>query len=191
MRALSAATLAALSASHVVQVQLLLFEFSSGDLAVNNSNWDIEYDGVTYLGAYGLGQVSAVKDAPGEVQGIRLTLDAGTPVLVTLALDDADEVQGTALTIRTGVFDVATHTILDAPIDWLGKLDTMALEEDGRQAIIAVSAESSAVDLMRGSPATYSDADQQDAYPGDRAFEYVVAQQDKPITWPSRGWFLK
>ena len=35
------------------------------------------------------------------------------------------------------------------------------------------------------------DADQQAIYPGDRAFEYVVDQSDKPVVWPSREYFFQ
>jgi hypothetical protein len=47
------------------------------------------------------------------------------------------------------------------------------------------------VDLLSGNPSTYSDADQQAIYPGDRAFEYVVDQSDKPVVWPSREYFFQ
>ena len=48
-----------------------------------------------------------------------------------------------------------------------------------------------AVDLLRGSAMTYSDADQRAIYPADRAFEYVVDQADQPVVWPAKSWFYK
>ena len=56
---------------------------------------------------------------------------------------------------------------------------------------VTATAESTAVDLLRGSAMTYSDGDQQSLYPGDRAFEYVVDQANKPIVWPSKEYFQK
>ena len=89
-------------------------------------------------------------------------------------------------------YQVASQfTILDAPIEWAGTLDTMAIAEDGTQASIRVSAESRAVDLLRGTPSTYSDSDQQAIYSGDLAFEYVVSQVDKPVIWPAREYFFQ
>lgn len=191
MKTFSAPVLAALASGSVALVQFVHLAFPGGVVSLNTSTWDLVWDGVTYKGAYGLGAVSAVIDRPGEVQGITLQLAAGDPASIALALDSADQVQGTALTLRTAIVDTTTYTVLDAPVDWVGKCDTMAISEDGSQAVISVSAESGAVDLLRGNPSTYSDADQQVTYAGDRAFEYVVSQVDKPIVWPSREYFLK
>lgn len=190
-RDLSAATLAVLAGGNAVLVQLLLLEFDSGTIALNTSVWSLDWDSVTYLGAAGLGSISPITDAPGEVQGLKLQLDGGDSASVALALDDADEVQGTICTVRTAILDPSTYAILDAPIEWSGSLDTMVISEDGKTAIIGVSAESSAVDLLRGNTSTYSDADQQALYPGDLAFQYVISQSDKPIVWPSREYFFR
>lgn len=147
--------------------------------------------GVVYKGAYGLGSISAVQDKPGEISGITLELAAGSPSVIALALDDADEVQGTLCTVRTAIIDTTTYQILDAPVEWAGTLDTMAIGEDGTTAIVSVSAESKAVDLLRGTPSMYVDEEQTLINPTDRAFKYVVDQADKPLIWPSRGYYQK
>lgn len=191
MRALGSSVTALLASGHVVLVQLVLFEFPSGDVALNASNWDLTWSGITYRGADGLGAVSPVNDRPGEVQGITLKLIGADTASIALALDDADEVQGAPVTIRTALLDSSTYQILDAPIDWVGTCDRMSIAEDGETCDISVSAESSAVQLLRGNASTYTDADQQALYPGDRAFEYVVDQADKRDVWPSREWFFQ
>ncbi|MNL18358.1 hypothetical protein D3C87_1395010 [compost metagenome] len=66
----------------------------------------------------------------------------------------------------------------------------MSIQEDGETCGIAVTAESSAVDLLRGSPMTYSNVDQQALYPGDRAFEYLNSQIGKPIVWAGKQWLI-
>lgn len=191
MKTYSAAVLAALAAGHVVVVQLVELQFPSGTIALNTSNWHLTWGGTTYQGAYGLGSVSAIKDAPGEIQGISLTLAAGDSARISLALDGAGEVQGTPAIIRTAILDTANMQILDAPIDWSGTLDTMAIEEDGDQATITATAESTAVDLLRGNASTYSDADQQALFSGDLSMQYVVSQVDQPVVWPSREYFFQ
>lgn len=147
--------------------------------------------GITYKGAYGLGQISAVTDKPGEAQGITLELHGADAARISLALDDADIVQGTAVTVRTAIVDLSNYTILDAPIEWVGTLDTMSIGEDGQTASIAVTCESRAVDLLRGNPSFYSDADQRAINAADGSFQYVVDQIDKPLVWPSREYFYK
>lgn len=190
MRSLSGSVLAALAAGHVVRVQLVLIEFPSGDVALNTSNWDISYGGKLYRGAYGLGAVSTVSDAPGgAVKGITLELISGDSGTIALALDDADEVQGAPVTIRTAIFDPETYQVLDAPVDFAGQCDVMQISEGASSVSITVTAESRAVDLLRSNPSTYTDGDQRALYAGDRAFEYVVDQTDKPVVWPSREYY--
>ena len=190
MKSLSAPTLAALASGSVAIVQLVRLGFST-PLALNTSTWDLTWAGTTYKGAYGLGQISAVTDKPGEVQGITLELAGGDSAVIALALDDADVVQGTPCVIRTAILDTASYQILDAPIEWTGTLDTMAIAEDGSSASIRVSAESRAVDLLRGTPWFYNDADQVAVNAADRSFKYVVDQIDKPVVWPAKSWFYK
>ncbi len=191
MKSYSSATLAALASGHVAIVRLVHMAFASGAVALNVSNWDLVWLGVTYKGAYGLGSVSQINDKPGEVQGITLQLSAGDPARIALALDEAHSVQGTVVTLRTAIIETTNYTIVDAPIDWVGQCDTMSISESGTTAEVGVTAESRAVDLLRGNPSTYSDADQQALFAGDRAFEYVVSQSDKPIIWPAREFFFK
>ena len=190
MRSLAAPVTTALASGSVAIVQLVRLAFAT-PLALNTSTWDLTWSGTTYKGAYGLGQLSAITDKPGEVQGITLELAGGDSAVITLALDDADLVQGTACEIRTAILDTSSYTILDAPLEWTGTLDTMAIAEDGTSASIRVSAESRAVDLLRGSPWMYNDADQIAVSATDRSFKFVVDQIDKPVVWPAKSWFYK
>ena len=187
MRSLSGPTIAALSAPMVPLVQLVWLGFAS-PIALNTSNLDLDFGGVTYKGAYGIGSVSEVDDSPGEIKGLQFVLSGVDSAYISLALDDAAVVQGTPAIIRTAVLDGSTYQIVDAPIEWSGTLDTMSIVEDGETCTIQVTAESSAVDLLRGAALTYSNADQQGIYPGDRAFEYVLAQANQPVVWPSKDW---
>lgn len=191
MKSYPAAVLAALASNQVALVRLVHIAFPSGVVALNASNWTFTWLGVSYVGAAGLGAISEIKDGPGEVQGVTLKLNAGDSARISLALDAAYIVQGSLVTLRTAIIETTNYTILDAPIDWVGSCDTMSISEDGSTSEIGVTTESRAVDLLRGNPSTYSDADQQAMFSGDRAFEYVVSQADKPIVWPAREFFFK
>lgn len=191
MRSLSAPVLAALADTAVGLVQLVRIQLASGDVLLNTSNWDLVWDGLTYKGAYGLGSISVVQDRAGEAQGLTLALDGGSSARLSLALDAADEIQGAAVTLRTAIVEMSTHTVLDAPAEWTGRADTMSVQEDGNTAVITLSAESNAVDLLRGNASTYSHADQRALFGSDRAFEYVVSQADQLVVWPSREFFFK
>jgi len=187
MRSLSAPMLAALAASQLSMVQLVHMAFAS-PIALNTSNLTITWSGVDYLGAGALGAISQIEDSPGEIKGLNFQLIGVDSAYIALALDDANVVQGTPVTIRTAILD-SSYQVVDAPIEWAGKLDTMSIEEDGEKCTIGVTAESTAVDLLRGSALTYSNADQNLLYPGDRAFEFLLSQANVPIVWPSKLWF--
>lgn len=188
MRTLSSPVLAALASGSVALVQMVYLDFASVPIALNLSNWDLVWDGITYKGAYGLGSISSVTDKPGEVQGLTLEL-FGDGATMARALDGSNEVQGTMCVIRTAIIETVNYTVVDAPIEWTGYLDTMTVAEDGQQASVSVSAESRAVDLMRGNPSFYSDADQRAIDPTDGAFAYVVDQLDKPLIWPAKAFY--
>lgn len=189
MKTFTAPVQAALAAGSIAIVQLVYLGFSS-PIALNLSNWHLDWAGITYRGAYGLGQISAVSDKPGEVQGITLEL-FGDAAAVAMALDEADLVQGTTCVIRTAIIETDTYTVLDAPIEWAGTLDTMSIGEDGTSASIRVTAESRAVDLLRGTPWLYTDADQTADHPLDGSFSYVIDQIDKPLVWPAREYYYQ
>lgn len=189
MKTLSGPVLSALAGGSVGLVQLVHIAVPS-PVRLNSSNWDLVWDGEVYRGAFGLGSISPVDDRAGEAQGLTLQLAADSATL-SMALDASDEVQGVTVEIRTAVIDLATGEVLDAPIDFVGRADTMAIQEDGDRAVVTLTVESAAVDLLRGTPGTYSHADQQAAFAGDRAFEYVVSQADQLVIWPAREFFFK
>ena len=189
MRMLSGPAVTAIGGRVLSVAQLIYMEFPGFPIALCSANRDIVYAGNTYRGAAGLGSIAAIDDSPGEVKGIQLEM-SGVPIEnIALALDDADIVQGTPIAIRLAILSAAGQ-VLDAPLDWLGRLDTMSIQENGDTCSIAVTAESTAVDLLRGNALTTSDADQRSLHPGDRAFEYIISQANVPIVWPTKQLFI-
>lgn len=149
MRTLSAATLAALNQETVPLAQLIFLQFPGGGVALNTSNTDLTWAGITYKGAGALGEVNGIEDSPGEIKGLRLTLSGVLSEYLAMALDASNTVQGTPVFTRTAILD-SNYQIVDAPLDWQGRLDTMSIEENGDTCTIQVTAESTAVDLLRG-----------------------------------------
>lgn len=190
MRSLSGPTVAALNSSSVGIVQFIHMAFSPTPIALNTSTWDLTFGGVVYKGAYGLGAISAITDKAGSVEGLNFDLFADASH-VALALDEANIIQGVVCTIRTAIIETTNFTVLDAPVEWLGKLDTMSIGEDGKTATISVTAESKAVDLMSGNSFLYTPEDQAVINSVDKSFAFVVDQVDKPIVWPTKAFFYK
>lgn len=189
MKSIAAPAAAALNASVLTIVQLVLMQFPGQTIALNSSNRAIDFGGVTYAGAAGLGTISEIVDSPGEIKGLQFEM-SGVPVEnIALALADETIVQGAPVTIRLAILSQSGQ-VLDAPIDWTGRMDTMSILEDGATCSISATVESSAVDLLRGNALTTSNADQQFLYPGDRAFEYLLSQANVPIVWPTKQLFV-
>lgn len=190
MKSVSPAFAAALAGPAPTVAQLVAMYFPTGTVALNSMNRDIDLGGLTYRGAAGLGEIGAIKDSAGsEVQGLQFTMSAVAAEILALALADATVVQGTRTVIRLALIG-SDGVIIDAPVDWDGYLDTMPISADGQTCTITATAESSAVDLLRGNAMTNSNADQQALYPGDRSMEYIVAQAEVPIVWPTKQYYI-
>lgn len=190
MKQLAPSVMAALGRSNLQIAQLVSMHFSSGVVALNSMNRNLVFEGIIYRGASGLGAISSVDDSAGsEVKGLQLTMSGLSVEMLGLALSDATVVQGATLVLRLALIE-EDGTIIDAPVDWIGYIDTMPIEADGDTCTITATAESSAVDLLRGNSMTTSNADQQALYPGDRAFEYVVSQNGAPVVWPTKQYFI-
>ena len=194
MRTLNSGALAAIDSGTVHTAMLIEIVFHGGATTrINTSNFDLTYGGNTYEGAYGVGTISPIKESAGQVNGLQFELSATSGAMVTLAMDGADQWQGSTVTIRTAIISAAASgfTVEDAPIRWTGYGDQFTVKETPSGAVLVATAESSEMDLLRGFPLTYSHADQQLIDPGDKFFEYVVSQSDAAVVWPAKEWFYK
>ena len=190
MKSISPTFAAALAGQTPQIAQLVAMYFPSGTVALNSMNRPVDYGGITYRGAAGLGEISQIEDSIGsEVKGLQLAMSGTTAEMLALALADATVVQGVRLVIRLALIG-GDGFVIDAPVDWDGYLDTMSIDADGEKCTIAATAESSAVDFLRGNSMTTSNADQQALYPGDRAFEYIVSQSGVPVVWPTKQYYI-
>ena len=190
MKSVSPAFAAALSGPAPTVAQLVAMYFPTGTVALNSMNRDVDFGGITYRGAAGLGEISPIKDSAGsEVQGLKFAMSGVASELLALALSDATVVQGTRVVIRLALIG-EDGAVIDAPVDWDGYLDTMPISADGQTCTITATAESSAVDLLRGNSMTNSNADQQALYPGDRSMEYIVSQDGVPVVWPTKQYYI-
>ena len=190
MKVLTTALATALSNKTVPLVQLVKFEFGNNVLGLNTSNFTIDWGGVSYAGAAGLGTISPVDDSPGEIKGITLTLNGAPAEMVALALDSSDEWQGAPVTVYTAVLD-ENYKIAGVTLDWSGFGDVMSIAEDGEKCTIAATAESSAVNLLRSTVLHYSAADQSAIDATDLGFNMVTDKSDEPVVWPAKEWFYK
>ena len=193
MRTLGSPTIAALSAKNVGIAQLVELDLDT-PWFVNTTAWDLRWLGQPYLGTFGVGQIDTIEDTPGDIKGLKFALPAVIDADLATALIGMPMGRGARL--FTAIFDPTTYQVIDAVLEWAGRLDVTQIGEtpaaDGKgTSAIQVSAEHIAIDLLRPGGLLYSNADQQRLYPGDRSFEYVVDQSEAKITWPSASYFRK
>lgn len=182
MRAVTPAA-AAVLAGPVVPMALLVDMGLSQPLRVCTWGRALQANGNTFLGAGELGSVEGTDESTEQPRQLRFSLSGVPTANISLALQE--QVQGRPISLYVAVLDPATHAVLDAPLEWDGKLDTMATVEDGETGTVAVTAESAGLDLLRAVPVRYTDVDQQRLYPGDRFCEFITAQADAPVVWPA------
>lgn len=192
MKTFPAPVLAAFASGAMGITDLLALEFTGTPVYLNASNWSIPFGGNLYKGAAGLGQISVIDEQPGQVVGLSFSMSGTSSAMLSLAMDGAGTVKGAPATLRTGLFSVAADgslTLLNAPILWAGKLDTMSISLNGNTRTVSATAEGKGINLMRSVARYYSDADQRLINSSDGAFSFVADQIGKPVVWPSRAWF--
>lgn len=194
MRTFGSSTLAALAGSSVGIAQLIEIELDAPGY-LNTSGWDLSWEGNTYLGIHGAGQIDTIEQTPGEVTGLTFAL----PAIVTddLATAMLGMPMGRTFRLKTAIFDPVTFQVIDAVLEWEGRIDVPQIVENvsdtapGGSSLVQISVEHIGIDLMRAGNLLYSNADQQRLYPGDKSFEYVVAQANANIVWPSASYFRR
>lgn len=160
-------------------------------IALATANRDIRYACVTYRGANGLGSISQIEDSAGEIKGLSFQMSLTSATQMSLALDGADLWQGSTVQIFTVILENTNYTVLDGMLEWAGIGDMFSIEESANGAYFNATAESFAVDLLRGSPMVINQADQLVVDVTDTAFKYVTDQVGKQVIWPTREWFLR
>lgn len=157
------------------------YSFASGTLALNTTPYTITIGGVDYLGVGSLGEVTNVEESSEmKAQKIALKMTGLSPEIVAIAL--GEHYQGVRTVLYLGFLD-ADHALLDTPIiAFSGQLDTMDIRV-GTEAEITATIESRFADWERPRVRRFTDADQQDLYPGDKGLEFVSKVTDMELVW--------
>jgi hypothetical protein len=185
-RTLDPAVITELTSSRVQVAFLAKLAFDSGTVRAWSGIGDLVFGGETYLGVGYLGEVSAFAESQAIVaNGATLRLSGIPSSMLSVAL--TDNCQGRAAELRLGVFTAAS-VLIDAPLLFKARMDAMMIDEGADTSTITLNIESQLADLKRPRVRRFNNADQQELYPGDRAFEYLEALQNAEILWgPQSG----
>lgn len=186
MRTIAAPALAVL-AGPVVPLVLLVEMGFSPVVALASGAVSVQVGATLFLGAGALGAVEAIKDAPGDAQGLRFSLSGVSPDALSMALSETT--RGRSCTVRLAILDPATQAVLDSPTVWTGTLDQMPISLGADSASIGVTALHRGQTFRRPKPLRYTDGDQQQISSGDTSMRYVVSQSQHKDIWPAASFF--
>jgi len=186
-RSLSANMVTEVSASQLSPILLASFSFST-PVRLWSGYGTITVGGVTYLGSGTLGTISPVEETTDlAARGINFQLSGVPSALIAVAL--SENYQGKACSVLFGALD-ASGVLVASPVTiFAGRMDVMAINDDGRTSTIGLSAENRLVDFRRPREVRYTHEEQQNLYPpgpgtpGDLGLEFVNAIQEKQIYW--------
>lgn len=146
----------------------------------------IVWAGNTYVGGKQTA-VSELKDAGGEIVGLRFGLSGVPSSMIAIAL--AEPIQGKLARLSLAMMTPTTQAITDVIELWTGTLDQMPITESGDFATVNVTAEHRGMTYSRPKGILYSDAEQQRLFVGDKSLEFLASQAQHQDVWPAASYF--
>lgn len=148
---------------------------------------DVPHDGHTWIASWGGASVSAVQETAQSMEGIQIELACND---ITLAAALAEDVYGARCELHMGIIDAVGDLQVD-PSVWVGQLDRVGISDAPGRAAVVLFAEHRLADWDRPIGGSYSNADQQQRWPGDLGLQYATDIEDKAIVWPGAEFFKR
>lgn len=181
-RSLTSAMQSAVTADLVRPITLVQCAFDSGNLNLWNGIGDLTVDGVDYVGAGTLLNISAISEsAELTANGITVALSGVTEPLISKARDE--DYQGRELKVLLGIINEDGTVSVDPVVVFSGFMDTMVLNDGGETATIQVTVENRLIEFERTRIRRYTAEDQKIDYPNDKGLEFVAEMAEKEIVW--------
>jgi hypothetical protein len=165
---------------------LVRLDFKTAPKAVHLGNGNIiTLDGTVWTG---LGDVISIEgggQAAGMVAPQMIFTVPATREMLDLADDTANEVYGRFIGVALQFIDENWQAVDSPRVIFTGIMDHMR-SQIGRNgtASLKLIAESPFVRRATAIVKSFTDADHQAQYPGDRFFEFVPGLKDKKLAWP-------
>ena len=177
--------------------------FQNGPLHFWTGYGDLFINGVTYLGAGTLVNISAVEETTEiEAKGATVSLTGIPSSFLALALEEP--YQGRECKIYFGLWlnnreitteaneTVTTESLFEFTTEsdtrylteiFSGELDQMNISEEGSMSTVSVTAENVLIKLERPVVRRFTNEDQKSRFPNDKGLEFVASLQDKEVFW--------
>lgn len=180
-RTITAAAKTESEAAVLRPVWLAKLAFDSGTTRAWSGRGDITFNSEVYQGIGDLGSIGPVEESvEHKAFGVTLRLTGIPAAMLSIAL--AEDVQGRTAQVWIGFLDASYQLVADPVLVFQGRMDTMD-PSLGETVTITLTAESRLIDWDRPRVRRYTDADQQERFPGDKGLEFVSEATEKEIFW--------
>lgn len=157
-------------------------EFVSETLYLSSLNYDLDWDGHTWIGDGTFLGWSAVQESEeNKATGVSIKLSAIDPAIVALVLGSTAHEKECNLYL--GLFDASDDLIDDPYLLYNGKFDFATIEEDDQQSIVALQFENDQIQQKKIVEFRYTLFSQQAIFPDDTGFRYAPAAADFSGFW--------
>lgn len=179
---LTSGMITAVMAGQMKVAILLQAQFASGPLFVWTGIGTLAWNSQSWIGIGTLGGISPIADGTTvEAKGISLTFSVYD---ATLLSDVMSEFQpNTPVIVYLACFDSSNTLIADPFPTYVGRMDQPKIQVDGQTGTIVINSESKMITMNNTRTRRYTDADQQIRHPGDGAFRFVNAIQNRIDYW--------
>lgn len=180
-RDLTSGMISAIDATVVRVAAAIEAEFGSGTVRLWTGITTLSWNSVSWSGLGELIGASEVEEGLDiSAKGVALTLSGVPSDLLTLTEDDY---RNKPIRIWLLQMNEAFDAVEESYLRFAGRMDTMAIRDDGGTAVITMQCESILADLTRPRVVRYTDAEQKRLHPGDRGLEFVAKLAEKPLYW--------
>lgn len=184
-RTMSAAMVTEVTTAALSPVLLAEMSFST-PVRVWTGYGTLTYNGNGYLGLGDLGTIAPVEETTDlSARGLSFQLSGIPTAYVSLALNE--DYQGRSCSVMLGALSPTAGLIASPITIYVGRMDVMAITDDGESAQITMSTENRLVDFRRVREVRYTDEEQHVIDPTDKGLEYVTGLQEKTIYWGNQN----
>ena len=187
MRDIPAGIVTALESSLFRPLFLVEIQFDTV-LRFSSAYGAITVDGVEYIGAANLGNITSAKENSDlDPNDLKITL-AGISDASLEAVGNSNYINR-AVVVKVAMFDEDGGVIDDTAMNYfVGKTDNVNFKY-GKNSSIVVTARDRLADWARPRVERNMNSDQQALHTGDKGFEFVGQVSDKKIIWPKGEYF--
>lgn len=156
--------------------------FDSGTVSFWTGFGEIYANSTTWIGGAGVVNISNSRENTDlTAEGLNITFNGLDNSIVSIALQE--NYRNRFCKVFIGALGADEQPVSDLYQVFLGRMDTMTIQENGETATIQLTIENVLIDLERARVRKYTHEEQLSRYTGDNSLETVAALQDREISW--------